>query len=86
MRAWLQWGRFNGAALNVEDIMSNTRETRAVAQIPCPRCHAPAGERCRTHHADGKRRMTPMHGPACCQERRAANQERIRLETNAETA
>ena len=55
--------------------MPNTRETRAIAHIPCPRCHAPVGEPCRTHHRDGKARMVPMHGPACCRERRAANQE-----------
>lgn len=58
--------------------MSNSRETRAIAQIACPRCKAPAGEPCRTRHRDGKARMTPMHGPACCSERRAANQERLR--------
>ena len=59
-------------------LMPNTRETRAIAQIPCPRCHAPVGEPCRTHHRDGKVRMVPMHGPACCLERRAANQGRLR--------
>ena len=58
--------------------VSKTRETRAIAQIPCPRCKAPVGEPCRTHHRDGNARMVPMHGPACCRERRLANQKRLK--------
>lgn len=62
---------------------SKTRETRAITQIACPRCKAPAGEQCRLTYRDGtphgNRRMMPMHGPACCRERREANQRRLRV-------
>ena len=63
--------------------VSNTRETRAIAQIPPARAAKRRwGEPCRMHHRDGRVRMVPMHGPACCRERRAANQGRAKRNTS----
>ncbi len=58
--------------------MPDKREVNAIAQIDCPRCGAKKGRQCVTWHADGTVRMTPTHAPACCAERRRANQERRR--------
>jgi hypothetical protein len=55
--------------------MSRNREQRAVAEIPCPRCNAWAGSPCFVRGKPG----ASVHGPACHQERRVANQERRRL-------
>lgn len=54
------------------------REINAVAEIDCPRCGAPRGVPC-------KGPMTPVHGPACCAERRSTNQERRRTTIEKET-
>lgn len=50
------------------------RDTRAVAEIECPRCHARPGTVCFVRGEPGK----SVHGPACHKERRVANQERRR--------
>jgi hypothetical protein len=50
------------------------RETRAVAEIECPRCHARPGKPCFVRGEPGR----SVHGPACHTERRTANQERRR--------
>ncbi|MDE2105834.1 MAG: hypothetical protein KGL39_51910 [Patescibacteria group bacterium] len=53
------------------------RALRAIREIDCPRCNAPAGTACRSYSG---RQLNPRHDPACCQERRTANQERRRRE------
>jgi hypothetical protein len=50
---------------------SDTRDRRAIAAIPCPRCGAPKGMQCG--------RLPTIRRPRCCLERRKANQERTRL-------
>ena len=50
--------------------MSDTRDVRAIAAIDCPRCGAKRNRACRFTPRDGR--------PACCSERRKANQERTR--------
>jgi hypothetical protein len=53
---------------------TDTRDARAIAAINCPQCGAKAGAPCRFPPRDGR--------PACCVERRKANQERLRSEEN----
>jgi hypothetical protein len=50
----------------------DTRDARAIEEIPCPHCHAPQGRPCRWA---GKPRDGHL---ACCHERRQANQKRLR--------
>lgn len=54
---------------------SNNRETNAIAEIECPRCHAWPGTACFTGGKPG----IGARGPLCHTERRVANQERRRL-------
>lgn len=59
-------------AINVGN-KHGSRESRAIEQIDCPRCGAKAGKPCNFRPLPGR--------PACCDERRRANQERIRSTT-----
>lgn len=54
------------------------REARAIAEIPCPRCQAPAGEECRV--------MRERPGARVCKERVKANQTRDHSAEIAQTA
>ena|SRR6185312_15533803 len=57
--------------------MPLSREDRAIAEIACPTCGAPAGSPC--VRVSTGRQLQSTHGPACCSARRAANQERRRI-------
>jgi hypothetical protein len=58
---------------------NDTRDARAIAQIACPCCHAPAGTPCK--RGPEQRRQ---HRPGCCTQRRKAYQTRDRSQERSQ--
>jgi hypothetical protein len=71
-------------------VSTDTRDARAIRQIDCPRCGAEKGQQCGRSVFDLLKPwlmvwqpfQTRDGRPACCTERRKANQERLRAVEN----